>query len=217
MGKIKYILIVIIALLFTGCATKPKYDYTIHKPKVIYKTPSRVALKKMLPKTHGKKYVWAEEGPKCFDCSGLTYYNYGSMNLWLPRRAVEQAKLGKKVAVDELEYGDLIFFATGHKKGINHVGIYVGDGQFTHASSTGKRVMTTSIHKPYYRQRIVVCKRIIPSSPTLAMNDKVVTKPKTFAMTPPKEPKNIKLTKANVYTADTIVSSKPNTIVSSLY
>jgi hypothetical protein len=86
------------------------------------------------------------------------------MNLWLPRKAADQAKRGKTVSIDELQYGDLIFFDTrkSYRGKVNHVGIYVGNGKFTHASSSKRRVITSSIHKPFYHRRIVVCKRLMP-------------------------------------------------------
>jgi len=104
------LLIPLLILSLSGCA--PKYDYTIHKPKVKYKKPSQKALARTLKEKLGTKYVWAEEGPKAFDCSGLTYYSYGRMNMTIPRVAREQAKVGKSVSLDELQYGDLIFFDT---------------------------------------------------------------------------------------------------------
>ncbi len=236
MKKLAMILLIGAGFFMSGCA--PKYDYTIHKPKVRYKTPSKQALGKMLPETHGKKYVWAEEGPRSFDCSGLTYYNYGSMNLWLPRRAEEQARMGSKVAVNDLQYGDLIFFDTSGKGRINHVGIYVGNRKFTHASSKSKCVVTTSIDKPFYRQRIVVCKRVIPSVPAaprreqptvpstvvIASATKPAFKPKAeplrLASNDTETPKKVKLarvSKNNVYNSDRIVTTENSSGSKSLY
>lgn|GEM_PF-1141731 len=151
--------------ILSGCA--PRYDYTLHKPVVRFQEPSPKALNTMLAETHGKSYRFAEEGPRSFDCSGLTYYSYGSMNLWLPRTAHEQAQCGQKVALGELTYGDLIFFDTRKQSSgkINHVGVYVGNGKFTHASSSKNKVITTKLNQPYYANRIVVCKRVIPYKP----------------------------------------------------
>jgi cell wall-associated NlpC family hydrolase len=98
-------------LMAAGCT--PKYDYTIHKPRVVYQQPSRQALRTSLGEILGKKYVWAEEGPEAFDCSGLTYYAFGRMNLEIPRVSSDQAKGGVAVPRDALQYGDLVFFDTG--------------------------------------------------------------------------------------------------------
>ena len=156
----KYSLLIIALFLLGGCS--PRYDYTIHKPKVKYAKPSQYALQSMLQESQGKPYVWAEEGPRSFDCSGLTYYSYASMNLWLPRRAIEQSRVGQTVSISALQYGDLIFFDTSGKGRVNHVGIYIGNGFFRHASSRKDKVMTSTIRKGFYRHRIVVCKRVIP-------------------------------------------------------
>ena len=156
---IKLFAYLLIVLLLVSCTSKQRY-----KPVVRYQQPSDTALKTILTEKKGKPYRYAGQGPNRFDCSGLTYYSYASMNLWLPRRSIDQAKHGKTVPIEELRYGDLIFFDTRkHPRGkINHVGIYTGNGKFTHASSSKRRVITTNIHKPYYRKRIVTCKRVIP-------------------------------------------------------
>ncbi|NKQ40311.1 MAG: hypothetical protein HF962_01920 [Sulfurovum sp.] len=158
----------IIIISLSGCA--PKYDYRIHKPKVKYKKPSKDALARTLKEKLGSKYVWAEEGPRSFDCSGLTYYSYGRMNMEIPRVSREQAKVGKTVALDQLKYGDLLFFDTAKKRTgkVNHVGIYIGDGKFQHASSSTEGVIITDVNSSYYKKRVVVCKRYLPDGPSNA-------------------------------------------------
>lgn len=162
-----FLLLTLLILVFLGGCT-PKYDYTIHKPKIKYSKPSRKALAMTLKEKLGSEYIWAEEGPRAFDCSGLTYYSYGRMNMEIPRVSREQAKVGKSVALSELQYGDLIFFdTTKHKTGkITHVGIYIGDGKFQHASSSTEGVIITDIQKPYYKKRVVACKRYLPDDPS---------------------------------------------------
>lgn len=162
MGKLRQLLITLgVLLVFGGCS---RYDYTLRKPVVKFQTPSKKALSSMLRESNNKRYRWAEEGPHSFDCSGFVYYNYGSMNLWLPRRAIEQARYGKTIPMSQLRYGDLIFFDTRkYSRGkINHVGIYIGKNRFRHASSRKKRIITTSLNKAYYKKRVVICKRVIP-------------------------------------------------------
>lgn len=162
-----------IFLLFLLNACKPSAypkhpDYSIKKPKVIY-TPSRKSLDKMVKKLQGSPYVWAEEGPNNFDCSGFTYYMYGSMGISIPRVAREQAKVGKRIDIKELEYGDLIFFATSknnHKK-ITHVGMYLGDGWFTHASTVKNEVVYSNLFtSSYYQKRLRICRRYLPTTTT---------------------------------------------------
>jgi len=157
------LLVSLILLSLSGCA--PKYDYTVHKPKVLYKKPSRKALSRTLKEKLGTKYVWAEEGPRAFDCSGLTYYSYGRMNMPIPRVASEQAKVGTTVPLDALQYGDLIFFDTTKQRTgkITHVGIYIGEGKFQHAANEKEGVIITDLNSSYYRPRVVVCKRYLPT------------------------------------------------------
>ncbi len=166
MKKYGIAFLVLILLAVTGCG--PKYDYSIHKPRVKYKAPDRKALSVLLKKQLGKPYIWAEEGPDAFDCSGLVYYCYASMNMQgIPRVARKQAKVGKRVNPKDLKYGDLIFFDTTPRKTgqITHVGIYIGDGKFEHASNEKEGVKISSLSKPYYRSRIKLCRRWLPEEP----------------------------------------------------
>ena len=119
----------------------------------------------------GIKYVWAANGPNCFDCSGFTKYVFKQNGITLPRYSGHQAKVGTKVSFDELQKGDLVFFDTEKKfRGrVNHVGIYIGNGKFIHASSAKKKVIITSFHeKPFYKRRFLRGERVINSSSTYA-------------------------------------------------
>jgi hypothetical protein len=155
------------AVLISGCKPNPypKHpNYAIEKPKVRY-TPKKKNLERMVKQLQGSPYVWAEEGPDKFDCSGFTYYLYGSMGIDIPRVAREQAKVGKRISPKELQYGDLIFFATDkrHPRKITHVGMYLGDGWFTHASTVKEEVIYSNLFtSPYYKKRLRVCRRYLP-------------------------------------------------------
>ena len=113
----------------------------------------------------GKKYVWGAIGPNTYDCSGLTYTVYKKLGISLPRVSREQAKHGIHVKRENLKTGDLIFFDTSkEKKGvINHVGIYLGDNHFIHASSASKSVVVTSLNKPFYHQSYKWARRVTGS------------------------------------------------------
>ena len=163
----KNLLTLPLLLILVACKPDPypeNPDYTIRKPKVKY-APDRKNLEKMIKQLQGSPYVWAEEGPDKFDCSGFTYYLYGSMGIEIPRVAREQAKVGKKVSPKALKYGDLIFFATDrrHPRKITHVGVYLGDGWFTHASTVKHEVIYSNLFtSPYYKKRLRVCRRYLP-------------------------------------------------------
>jgi len=110
----------------------------------------------------GHKYVWGATGKTgTFDCSGFTKYCYNQNGIDIPRTSILQSKYGKFVKRSELKKGDLIFFDTSKKrKGyVNHVGIYLGDNKFIHASSAKKKVVITSLDKAFYSQRYMGARR----------------------------------------------------------
>lgn len=114
------------------------------------------SVKLSVAKRHlGKRYVWGAMGPKSFDCSGFTKYVCKKSGISLPRTSINQSKVGKRVARGNLKAGDLIFFDTSkRRKGyVNHVGIYIGNNKFIHASSGKRRVVITNLNKPFYRAR----------------------------------------------------------------
>ncbi len=119
----------------------------------------------------GLKYVWAANGPECFDCSGFTKYVFKAQGINLPRYSGHQANMGVKVNYSELIKGDLVFFDTEKKyKGkVNHVGIYIGNDKFIHASSAKKKVIITSfVKKKFYKNRFLWGQRVVNSNETYA-------------------------------------------------
>ena len=112
----------------------------------------------------GKPYVWGAQGPNSFDCSGLTYYVYkNAAGITLPRTSVEQSKYGTTVSKSNLKAGDLIFFDTSgpNDGGVSHVGIYVGNGQMIHASSSHKKIVKVSVETSYWNNAFVRAKRVL--------------------------------------------------------
>ncbi|MCK5678343.1 MAG: C40 family peptidase [Flavobacteriaceae bacterium] len=100
----------------------------------------------------GKRYVWGASGTKnTYDCSSFTKYVYRKNGIAIPRTSINQSKHGKYVKRKDLKKGDLIFFDTSkRRKGyVNHVGIYLGNNKFIHASSAKKRVVVSSLSKFY--------------------------------------------------------------------
>jgi len=100
----------------------------------------------------GRKYVWGAVGQRgTFDCSGLTKYVFAKNGINIPRTSINQSKFGKYVSRGNLKKGDLIFFDTSkRRKGyVNHVGIYLGNGKFIHASSAKKKVVVSNLSKFY--------------------------------------------------------------------
>lgn len=85
----------------------------------------------------GTPYVFGGTGTYGFDCSGFTQYAFARAGIQISRMADSQYYLGKKVAVNDLRPGDLVFYTT-YEPGASHCGIYLGNGKFIHAgTSTG--------------------------------------------------------------------------------
>jgi cell wall-associated NlpC family hydrolase len=89
----------------------------------------------------GDPYVWGAAGPDAFDCSGLVQYAYAAAGISLPHSSRMQSTMGAPVSRDALQPGDLVFFYSP----VSHVGIYIGDGQMVHASTSGVPVKTASV------------------------------------------------------------------------
>ncbi len=104
----------------------------------------------------GVPYRWGGSSPEYrFDCSGLTMVVYRHNGLNLPRVAARQYQAGTPVSRSLLQKGDLVFFDTRGKGSISHVGVYIGDGQFIHAPSSGRNVTRASLSSPYFSSRYI--------------------------------------------------------------
>ena len=91
---------------------------------------------------------------KGIDCSAFVKKIYEIFNTTLPRTAREQFRIGKSVAREELQQGDLVFFNT-RRANISHVGIYIGNREFVHASSQNKQVKVDNLDTPYFSKHFL--------------------------------------------------------------
>lgn len=106
----------------------------------------------------GKPYRYGGNNPKGFDCSGLVHYSYGRAGAKVPRSTDAQRKATQPVTLGTLQKGDLLFFDERGRRS-SHVAIYLGDGTFVHAPSSGKRVRVDRLADPYWKKNFAGARR----------------------------------------------------------
>jgi cell wall-associated NlpC family hydrolase len=112
----------------------------------------------------GKPYAFGGADQGGFDCSGLAFYAHERVGLIIPRTAAAQQRAARPVPLKQLRPGDLLFFRlAGH--GIDHVGVYAGDGRFIHAPHRGVAVTAVAFDDPYFAQHLVNAGRFWESAP----------------------------------------------------
>jgi len=107
----------------------------------------------------GVPYRWGGFTSRGLDCSGLVARVLMQNGIHAPHNSASLYKLGQKVTYSQLKAGDLLFFNT-RGRGISHVGIYLGDNKFVHASSGSREVTVSSLSDKYYQRRLVGARRL---------------------------------------------------------
>ena len=107
----------------------------------------------------GVPYVFGGTTPYGFDCSGFVQYVFAHAGISLPRTADVQYEVGLPISTADLMPGDAVFFTT-YTYGASHVGIYLGDGNFIHASSS-RGVTISSLSSAYYSTHYIGARRML--------------------------------------------------------
>lgn len=107
----------------------------------------------------GVPYRFGGSDPSGFDCSGLVQYVFAQVGVRLPRSARDQHAAGEEIDLEDAEPGDLLFYEIGNK--VDHVAIYLGDGEALHAPARGRSVIVASIELPYWKERFVDAVRVL--------------------------------------------------------
>jgi peptidoglycan endopeptidase LytE len=138
-----------------GTITTPAYNY--YSAKIDPQIDNVIAEAK---KVIGTPYLWAGTTPAGFDCSGFIYYAFKQAGYDATRQSsASYYSLGKSVSSPQP--GDFVFFATGSSNtAITHMGIYLGNNEFIHASSS-KGVQISSVTSTYYKDRLVGYKKLV--------------------------------------------------------
>lgn len=148
------VLLIVASCVLAGCASAPARQSPAPAPASGERAASYAV------KMVGKPYRYGGASPsRGFDCSGLVQYSYAHAGRKLPHNTEAQWRLSKPIRRTELRRGDLVFF--DEKGGKNsHVGIYLGDGTFVHAPSSGKSVRRDRLDAPYWRRHLSETRRI---------------------------------------------------------
>lgn len=153
----------VIVGVLAGCtsARLPETDFAEPLPRSWAERYVEHTLQEAAASWEGVPYVWGGTSRRGIDCSGFVQVVYrNAFAMSLPRTTEAQSRAGRAVAPARLRSGDLLFFRP--RRGRWHTGIYLTDGQFVHASTSGG-VVTAHLRSSYWRDRWSHARRVLPS------------------------------------------------------
>lgn len=134
----------------------------------------QASLKQVIFQLHkqiGKPYVWGGQTPEQgFDCSGLVFYAFNpvlSRNLPRTANGMFQDRTLRHIRQDKLRRGDLVFFNINQRPGADHVGVYIGDGQFIEAPRTGLNIRISQLSDAFWQDHYLGARRILTEEAVL--------------------------------------------------
>lgn len=145
MKQVRLLWLLVATLMLSACSSTPPAPRTVASDH-----PVRVQLLQHYSEWAGTPYRLGGGSLDGVDCSGFiqqVYFRFDDRQL--PRTTAQQARLGQRVSRTELQPADLVFFKTGFKQ--RHAGIYLGNGEFMHASSS-RGVMISRLDNPYWHE-----------------------------------------------------------------
>ena len=139
-------------------ASDVQFKYAVLMNTEVESLPSKQLLESV-DEWYGVRYRTGGNTKSGVDCSGFTVAVYSAVfGIMLPRVSRDQHRISRKISTTELQQGDLVFFNT-NGRGVSHVGIYLGNNKFIHAS-VSKGVMVNDLFEPYYLKRYIGAGRI---------------------------------------------------------
>jgi len=161
------LLFFILIVSLSGCVTHPRYRTGGYETRPEVQnldgsptTSENIKLGLVLQSYLGKPYKGKSKYEEGLDCSHFTRSAFQKYNRTiLPRTSADQFAGGKEIHFNHLRYGDLVFFKTDKKK-VSHVGVYIGDRQFIHAS-TSRGVIVSHLNEKYWSERYVGARRYL--------------------------------------------------------
>jgi len=156
-------------------AVEPPFPEQLPQPEVLVDLPVpnvENRLRSEVSRWEGTPHIYGGESPQGIDCSSFVQQVYASaLRIQLPRTTREQVQSGRSVDRRDLRPGDLVFFRPPSKS--RHVGIYLSDGEFAHAS-TSEGVTRSSIDDAYWQESYWTSRRVLPESTRPAIADRTL-------------------------------------------
>ncbi len=153
----KWIFLVLVIIIFNACHPTARYKAikNSRQPQKQKLSHNNTKLQSYIQSWMGVPYKFGGMNKRGIDCSGFTSVIYKNIyGVKLPRTALDQYKSGRKIRRAQFTEGDLVFFRGTRGAGIDHVGIYLDNGKFVHAS-TSVGVTISDLSEEYYQTRFV--------------------------------------------------------------